>query len=110
MTVRMSKPWAPLAPENIARLGGHMGVYEIQDAAGSVIFIGYAGGRSMFGLRGELERELARRGAGHRFRCEVNTQYITRYKELLMVHQADEGELPRDNRDSSPRLGRLRPE
>ncbi|MBZ5610285.1 MAG: hypothetical protein LAP38_18640 [Acidobacteriia bacterium] len=110
MTVRMSKPWASLSRENIAGLGAHMGVYEVQDSSEHTVFIGYAGGKSLFGLRGELERELGRLGTGHRFRCEVNTQYMTRYKELLMVHQADLGELPRDNRDSAPRLGRLRPE
>lgn len=110
MSVRLNKPWIPLTRENTRKLGGHMGVYEIQDSAGSVVFIGYAGGRSLFGLRGELEGELDRRGGDHRFRCEVNTQYITRYKELLMVHKADQGELPRDNRDSAPLLGRLRPE
>lgn len=106
----MTKPWTPLTPQDVAKLGGHMGVYEIQDLGGSVVFIGYAGGKSLFGLRGELERELGQRGGGHRFRCEVNAQYMTRYKELLMVHRADRGELPRDNRAAAPHLGRLHPE
>jgi hypothetical protein len=47
---------------------------------------------------------------GHSFRFEVNMQYMTRYKELLMVHAADHGELPMDNRKSRPpRLGRMNP-
>jgi hypothetical protein len=106
----MNKAWTPLTPADVARLGAHMGVFEIRDSSNQVVSIGYAGGKSLFGLRGELKRELARLGSGHSFRCEVNTQYLTRYKELLMVHKADCGELPRDNRDSAPRLGRLWPD
>ena len=110
MSVRMNKAWTPLTPERVKRLSGQLGVYQIQDTSGQVVFIGYAGGRSLFGLRGELEKELASRDSGHSFRLEVNMQYMTRYKELLMVHTADHGELPLDNRKSPPpRLGRLRP-
>ena len=109
MSVRMSKAWIPLTPENVKRLGGHLGVYQIQDASGHIVFIGYAGGRSLFGIRGELERELAGRGPGHSFRYEVTIQYLTRYKELLMVYVADHRELPVDNRKSPPRLGRMSP-
>jgi hypothetical protein len=110
MAVRMSKAWIPLTGERVERLSGQLGVYQIQDGAGQTVWIGYAGGRSLFGLRGELERELAKRGPGHSFRCEVTMQYMTRYKELLMVHAADHGELPGDNRKLRPlRLGRMRP-
>ena len=36
--------------------------------------------------------------------------YLTRYQELLMLHQADFGELPVDNRGALPvTLGRLSP-
>jgi hypothetical protein len=110
MAVRMSKAWIPLTGEHVKRLSGQLGVYQIQDGAGQIVCIGYAGGRSLFGLRGELERELTNRGPHHSFRCEVTMQYITRYKELLMVHAADHGELPSDNRKlRPPRLGRMRP-
>jgi hypothetical protein len=109
MSVRMNKAWIPLTPENVQRLKGQLGVYQIQDPAGQVIFIGYAGGRSLFGLRGELERELASRDPGHSFRCEVTMQYLTRHKELLMFHAADRGELPIENRKSPPKLGRIAP-
>ena len=98
MNVRLIKPWTPLTPAGLARVRAHMGVYEIADASGQVVFIGSAGGKSLFGLRGELEREMAARGPDHQFRCEVNTQYTTRRKELLMVHRADHGGPPRDNR------------
>lgn len=110
MHLRMNKAWIALTLERVQRLSGQPGVYQIQDASGQVVFIGYAGGRSLFGLRGEVERELASRGPGYSFRCEINMQYMTRYKELLMIHAADHGELPRDNRKLGlPRLGRLRP-
>ena len=110
MPVRMNKEWKPLTPESVKRLGAHLGVYQIQDTSGQVILIGYAGGRSLFGLRGELERELASRDSSYRFRCEVNMQYISRYKELLMVHAAEHGELPVENRKTRPpRLGRINP-
>jgi hypothetical protein len=110
MPVRMSKAWVPLTRDRVKSLSGQLGVYQIQDASGQIVFIGYAGGKSLFGLRGELEHELTRRDSGHQFRCEVNMQYMTRYKELLMVHAADHGDLPRDNRNvTSPRLGRVNP-
>jgi hypothetical protein len=109
MPVRMTKPWVFLTRERVERLSGQLGVYQIQSPAGEIVFIGYAGGRSLFGLRGELERQLAIRSPGHSFRCEVTMQYMTRYKELLMVFAADHGELPVDNRKLSPRLGRMRP-
>ena len=68
------------------------------------------GARSPFGLRSELQREFAERGAGCQFRVEVNQQYRTRWFELLMVHQADHGSLPTDNaKNPPPALGRLSP-
>lgn len=109
MPVRMDKPWMPLTREAVAALGGELGVYEIQDAAGQTVCIGHAGGRSLFGLRSALEDELRRHGAGHRFRCEVHMQYLSRVQELLMAYAADHGELPVDNRGVSPSLGRLHP-
>jgi hypothetical protein len=109
MAVRMTKPWLPLSSETVDKLGGYLGIYEIQSPDGDTVYIGSAGGHSLFGLRGELARELKARGEGHRFRCEVNMQYTSRMQELLMVHVADHGELPRDNRGMRLPLGRLSP-
>ena len=114
MAIRLTKPWRELEAGEVACLPGQLGVYQIAGGAdesggdGDVIYIGVAGGRSRFGLRGELEAELARRGPGFRFRVEVNSQYLTRYRELLMVHRADHGALPPEN-EAPPGLGRLRP-
>jgi hypothetical protein len=111
MAIRMGKPWQPLTAEAVARLGGQLGVYQLADASGAVVMIGCAGGRSTFGLRGEVAKALAAPPSGAMlFRVEVNQQYLTRWQELLMVHVADHGALPIANRDRPlPRLGRLSP-
>jgi hypothetical protein len=111
MAIRMQKPWTPLTPEAVRALPGQLGVYQLADAEGRIVFIGAAGGRSLLGLRGELEQALRERpGAALRFRYEVNQQYTTRYLELLMLHVADHGALPVVNAaDPPPRLGRLSP-
>lgn len=93
----------------VAKLPGHMGVFELADDRDEVIYIGYAGGRSLFGLRGELGTCL-RRSKATRFRYEVTTAYLTRYQELLMVYQAEHSRLPKENREQElPNLGRLSP-
>ncbi len=105
MSVELDKPWQ--ACTGTGALPGHMGVFELADADGEVIFIGYAGGLSRFGLRGEIEAAAAQQGAAA-FRYEVTTAYLTRYQELLMVHRARHGTLPPGNHDVSG-LGRLSP-
>lgn len=107
--LRLDKPWRPLTAEEAKRLPGQLGVYQVADAHGTIVFIGQAGARSAFGLRSELQRELSERGDGYQFRVEVNMQYRTRWFELLMVHKADHGSLPADNAKNPPPLGRLSP-
>lgn len=85
MSIRMDKPWTGLTEENVARLPGQTGVYEIGDASGAVVETGYAGGRSRFGLRSEIGERLAALGPGHRFRYEVTVQYVSRYAELAGI-------------------------
>ena len=114
MAIRMDKAWRPLDEATVRTLSGQLGVYQIADAGGDVVYIGFAGGRSLFGLRGELQGQLAQRdpgpNKGYQFRVEVNTAYHTRYRELLMVYKADHGDLPADNRESPPPgLGRMSP-
>jgi len=110
MGVRLDKPWTALTADAVAALPGQLGVYELADAEGRVLRIGYAGGRTAFGLRSELAARLAE-GAGRAsaFRVEVNQQYLTRWQELLMAHLADHGDLPPDQPDPGVRLGRLSP-
>jgi hypothetical protein len=109
MAIRLEKPWLPLRDAAIRRLPAQLGVFELADEAGRVLYIGYAGGRSLFGLRGEIERTAAAMPAACRFRSEVTMQYLTRHQELLMLHVADQGTLPEGNRREAPQLGRLSP-
>ncbi|MCC6959248.1 MAG: hypothetical protein IT301_05325 [Dehalococcoidia bacterium] len=105
MKLHLDKPWLPLTAEEVARLPGQMGVFQLADEGGSIVYIGFAGGKSLFGLRSELEKRL---GAAAQFRFEVNNQYQTRWRELLMLHQAAHGALPALNQDErTPALGRL---
>jgi hypothetical protein len=106
MSVRLKKPWRPC--QGLDALPGHMGVFELADADGIVIYVGFAGGRSRYGLRGEIEAAVARLRDCSGYRFEVTTAYLTRYQELLMTHLADRGQLPRHN-DAYPGLGRLSP-
>jgi hypothetical protein len=110
MRLRLDKPWQELTAETATRLPGQLGVYQVADAKGTVLYIGQAGARSPFGLRSELQREHKERGDGCQFRVEVNQQYRSRWFELLMLHQADHGGLPVDNaKNPPPNLGRLSP-
>ncbi|HEV2365280.1 MAG TPA: hypothetical protein VGS12_13915 [Caulobacteraceae bacterium] len=106
MSVRLEKPWRDLTAANVAELAAELGVYQLADAAGAVRRIGYAGARSLFGLRSELQSALAENRYA-RFRTEVTSAYLSRFEELLMVHLADNGELPDGNAER--RLGRLSP-
>jgi hypothetical protein len=109
MGVRLEKPWRELTAANVAALGAELGVYQLADAEGRVLRIGYAGGRTLFGLRSELAAALAA-GEAARFRTEVTAGYMSRYDELLMVHKFDHGALPPGNAaDARRRLGRLSP-
>ena len=110
MTIRLDKPWIALSLQAVAALPGQLGVYQLADEDGCIVYIGFAGGRSAFGLRGELERAFRERPAGAaQFRHEVNMQYLSRYKELMMLHVADHGGLPAHNRDAPSTFGRLSP-
>lgn len=107
MAIRLDKPWRELCESEIARVGGQLGVYELGDENGAIVYIGFAGGRSLFGLAGELKEKL---GAAEQFRLEITSAYTTRHRELLMIYFADHGAYPRNNTDvESMRLGRLSP-
>jgi hypothetical protein len=110
MAVRLDKPWIPLTQENVTVLTGHLGVYQLANAADEIVYIGMAGGRSLHGLKGELMDVLRLPPAGaQQFRYEVNMAYHTRYVELLQAYHSDYGCLPVGNVDIDPNsLGRLR--
>ncbi|MEP7215318.1 MAG: hypothetical protein ABI782_03645 [Anaerolineaceae bacterium] len=107
MNLHLTKPWLELNEESVARVPGQLGIYQLANADGAVLYIGYAGGKALFGLRSEIQRRLGTADAVS-FRYEVNMQYLTRYKELLMLHKADHAQLPTMNASEPPvRLGRL---
>ncbi len=113
----LSKPWTSYEPGNDRALPGNLGVYEIGDEAGDVIYIGYAGGRSLFGLRemiparfAESELNPALRGRARLYRYEVNQMYMTRWVDLLTRYRDEHGRTPEGNEASAeplPRLGRF---
>ena len=111
MAVRLDKPWRDLTAENLVRVTGHLGIYQLANGADEILYIGVAGGRTKFGLKGEIAKALGAPPAGvTKFRFEVNMAYRTRHAELLGAFQFDYGRLPRANTDIDPRmLGRLRP-
>ncbi len=109
MPVRLDKAWIALTPEHITQLPRHLGIYQLADAAGEIVYIGMAGGRSLFGLKGALAEALHAPPAGAtQFRYEVTMAYHTRYLELLEAYRYDHGHLPVGNVDVDERhLGRL---
>jgi len=106
MGLRLQKPWLSGA-EALSRVRGQMGVYQLANTAAEVVYMSYAGGHSLGGLRGEIDRSLSEHPEATKVRFEITTSYLSRYKELLMLHQADYGSLPAHN--PRVRLGRLSP-
>lgn len=107
VALRLQKVWRALDEAGVAALPGQLGVFQLGDDAGRVVYIGFAGGRSHFGLRSEVAAAAASCAQATCFRYEVNMQYTTRYRELLALHAADFGELPAPQ--AGERIGRLRP-
>lgn len=106
MSIRLEKDWVA-ATDAVQRLAGNLGVYQLANTQGQILFIGYAGGNSAFGLKGVVRQALEDQADAAWVRWEVNTAYMSRYKELLMIHVHDHGELP--PRNAPMALGKLRP-
>ena len=106
--VRLTKPWRDLDDAAISALPGQLGVFEIGDEEGGTLELGFAGGRSRFGLRSAIAETAAKHERAARFRYEVTMQYWSRFEELLAVYVADHGELPVGNMDRGDRrVGRI---
>ena len=106
MAVRFDKPWIEIA-QGLSLLRGQMGVFQLADHDQNIVFVGYAGGKSLHGLKGEVSQRIDNHANAIFMRYEITTSYLSRYKEILMVHKADFGELP----EHAPevKLGRLSP-
>ncbi len=113
MGLRLLKPWQELSAATIEALPGQVGVYHLGDAGGTVVKIGYAGGRELFGMQSALGREMDSPAAlpeATQFRVEFTHNYLSRWEELLMLHVADHQALPIGNADYPHPVGRLRPD
>ncbi|WP_419910775.1 DUF7508 domain-containing protein [Candidatus Poriferisodalis sp.] len=109
MGIRLDKPWQRLDDAAVDALPGQLGVYQVADAEGTVLSVGYAGARELFGMQSALRREMELHANATQFRCEFTSNYRSRWDELLMLHLADHGELPQPQRDQAQRVGRLSP-
>lgn len=105
MSIRLEKPWRPRA--EALQLSGQLGVFQLADNDGQVVYIGVADARSLFGLRSAVDDAFNRLATAVQFRVESTSAYHTRYRELLMIHVADHGALPPANPTIA--LGRLHP-
>ncbi len=106
MAVRLTKPWIQIDAA-LEMLHGHLGVFQFADDQDQVVFIGYAGGKSQFGLRGEVAAAAQQVPAAVSVRYEITSAYHSRFRELMMVHIADFGTAPVANAPIS--LGKLSP-
>ena len=109
MSIRLDKPWIEFSKESIDGVTGHLGVYQLANAGKEIIYIGIAGARSRFGLRGELQKWLELDDiAISFFRLEVTMAYKTRHVELLQIFLHDFKRLPLSNENMNfTSLGRL---
>ena len=57
--IRITKPWRPLTVAEADKVAGNLGVYQLANDAGEIVYIGAATGRSLFGLRGEIQDKAA---------------------------------------------------
>jgi len=105
MSIRLDKPWRPRV--EAPQLSGQLGVFQLADASGLVMYIGVADARSLFGLRSAVQDAFERVPAACQYRVESTSAYHTRYRELLMIHVAEHGFLPPANPQIE--LGRLQP-
>ena len=106
MSVRLLKKWVPIEAAT-ERLKGNMGVFQVADDLEEVIYIGYAGSKSHFGLRGEVISISEEITEAVFVRWEITTGYWSRFKELMMLHQFDYGRSPQKNKPVN--LGNLSP-
>lgn len=102
--------WKPLTEASVKRVPPTTGVFQVRGPDGTILDIDYAGARSLFGLREALTRSLETAPEGSYFRIEVLTPYLSRFEELLLLHEATVGPLPEAVRARGVRArGRISP-
>ncbi|MGI9611497.1 MAG: DUF7508 domain-containing protein [Acidimicrobiales bacterium] len=110
MSLRLDKQWIDLDGLHAEEMPAQLGVFEVGDENGDVIYIGYAGGNKIFGLRTAITEELERLGSTARMiRWELTQGYLSRWEELMMVHRFDNGSPPPKSHPHAIPRGRLTP-
>lgn len=114
MSIRLTKPWIALGTIDIETLPAQLGVFQLADDDDRVIYIGYGGGKTTFGLRTAITEAIDvaadhESGPAAAVRYEVTHGYLSRWEELLMVHVHDAGDTPPVNDPLDAPRGRLSP-
>ncbi|MEK7215713.1 MAG: hypothetical protein AAB289_08990 [Chloroflexota bacterium] len=101
------REWTLYDPEAVGEISGSFGVYEIADATGALLYVGYAGGHTLFGLQGCIAAHFGHRQAvpgppgpmetAALYRYEVNSSYLGRWLEILGRYREEHGALPPGN-------------
>ena len=97
-------PWASFDSDNLKEISGSNGIYEVADAEGAILYIGSAGSKDLFGLRGRIahhfsaqESNPAIKGNAARFRYEITSSYLSRWVEVLGRYVEGREALPPGN-------------
>ena len=100
----IQRGWESYDPAKYREYSGSYGLYELADENYDVIYVGYAGGHAIYGLRGKIadhfspnERNPVIRERARYFRYEVNNMYLSRLVEVLGRYQEQRGKLPDGN-------------
>lgn len=109
MTIRVSKPWIELSSIDDQDLPAQLGVFQLADVDGHVLYIGHAGGRDAFGLRTAIGAARSEVQSAVRLRFELTHGYMSRWEELMMIHHFDHGAFPPANDETRAPRGRLNP-
>ena len=84
MALRLQKPWLSRA-EALRQARGQMGVYQLANEAGEVIFMSYAGSQDLGGLRGEISRSLTEQIEATQVRFEITTRLYEPLQRIAYV-------------------------
>ena len=110
----IQRGWESYDPAKYREYSGSYGLYELADENYDVIYVGYAGGHAIYGLRGKIadhfspnERNPVIRERARYFRYEVNNMYLSRLVEVLGRYQEQRGKLPDGNLASDEPLPTL---
>lgn len=110
MSIRLTKPWIDLRELDPEDLPAQLGVFQLADGDENVVYIGYGGGATLFGLRSAISEAVADKASGAvAVRWELTHGYLSRWEELMMVHQHDFGAPPTANDPNDAPRGSITP-